>query len=189
MHSLTDMGKRTNRLTVLISIHYRLVIGIILLLGATSWQRSTYQRPTNLTVYAFLNTECPISQQYTRRLAELYQTFSPEGVRFVAVFPLRTDTPKAIEQFRVDYKLPFAGQPDKGARLARQFRAHVTPEVVVMQSDGKVRYQGAIDDWYVDLGKRRTEAVHTYLRDALNALLTNQPVPEARTEAVGCLIE
>lgn len=68
-------------------------------------------------------------------------------------------------------------------------RVLVTPEVVVMQSDGTIRYQGAIDNWYVALGKHRPEATHHYLQDALDTLLAGRDVAQPRTNAVGCLVE
>ena len=104
-----------------------------------------------LTVYVFLSTECPISQQYVRALEDLHLRFRASGVQFVAMFPLRTDSPRLIRRFQTEYHLSFACRPDISARLARQLRVHTTPEVVVMQADGAVRYQGAIDDWYVAL--------------------------------------
>ncbi|WP_338874870.1 redoxin domain-containing protein [Spirosoma sp. SC4-14] len=162
---------------------------ILLLILCLSGHQSVSAARKTLTVYVFLNTECPISQQYVVRLAEVYQHFSHSDVRFIAVFPLRTDTPAAIQRFRVEYKLPFAGKPDINTQLARHFRVRVTPEVVVMQSDGKVSYQGAIDNWYVDLGKHRPQATQYYLKDALTALLAGKSVVQPRTDAVGCLIE
>lgn len=144
---------------------------------------------SNLTVHIFLSTECPISQQYARELTGLQRQYSPLGVRFIAWFPLRTDSPRAIRQFQTEYSLSFAGKPDSRARLARQLRVRVTPEVVVMQSNGRVRYQGAIDDWYVALGKHRPEAAQHYLRDALDALLAGKDVLIVETKAVGCLVE
>gem|GEM_PF-7028454 len=44
------------------------------------------------SVYVFLNTECPISQQYARRLSVLSHQYA-SSVRFVALFPSKTDTP------------------------------------------------------------------------------------------------
>ncbi|SOD92369.1 Peroxiredoxin [Spirosoma fluviale] len=158
-------------------------LGLVLLLFTQS-----KPVPPRLTVYTFLSTECPISQQYIRTLDKLYQRFNPSGVRFIAMFPLAGDSPQRIRQFRSEYGLPFAGRPDVGARLARQFRVRTTPEVVVMQANGTVRYQGAIDDWYISLGKPRPEVTNAYLQQALNALLANQVVVTARTEAVGCLL-
>ncbi|RIV19347.1 hypothetical protein DYU11_24900 [Fibrisoma montanum] len=141
------------------------------------------------TVYLFLNTECPVCQQYAPRLAELHRSFRKAGVRFVGVYPLSTDSPQTIRQFHKLYQLPFEGQADPGAKLARYFRTHVTPEVVLMATDGTVSYQGAVDDWYVSLGKHRPSPTQHYLRDALTALLAGQPVAVPRTDAVGCLIE
>lgn len=141
------------------------------------------------TVYVFLSTECPISQQYVRTLTNLQQHYEPQGVQFIAWFSLRTDSPPVIRRFQTEYALSFAGKPDPGARLARQLRVRVTPEVVVMQSDGKIRYQGAIDNWYVTLGKHRPEANQHYLRAALDALLVGKDVLMSKTDAVGCLVE
>lgn len=144
--------------------------------------------PPTLTVYTFLSTECPISQQYVRTLENLHRRYGSSTIRFVAMFPLKTDSPRLIHQFRTEYGLSFAGLPDRGARLAQQFRVRTTPEVVVMQEDGTVRYQGAIDDWYVSLGKHRPKVTNAYLQNALDALLTEQVVMPTRTEAVGCLL-
>lgn len=104
-------------------------------------------------------------------------------------FPLRTDSRYAIRQFRATYGLPFSGQPDPAARLAHRLQVRVTPEVVVMQADGQVRYRGAIDDWYVALGKHRPEATQHYLRDALDALVAERPIDPTHMEAVGCMVE
>ena len=169
-------------------MHYtstRCLIVVLLLLASIS-RAIPQPRPR---VYVFLSTECPVSQQYTRQLTTLQQHYAPVGIQFIAWFPLRTDSPRAIRRFQKEYKLSFAGKPDSGARLARQLRIRVTPEVVVMQADGRVRYQGAIDDWYAALGKHRAEATQHYLRDALDALLAGKDVAITTTDAVGCLVE
>ena len=162
------------------------LIGMSVLLSGAN---SRPVRPSGATVHVFLSTECPISQQYVRQLSDLQRHYGPLGIRFVAWFPLRTDSPRIIRRFQTDYGLSFAGKPDAGARLARQLRVRVTPEVVVMQPDGRVRYQGSIDDWYAALGKRRAETTQHYLGDALNAILAGKEVAIVRTDAVGCLVE
>ena len=144
---------------------------------------------TRATVFVFLSTECPISQQYIRRLTELHHDFSGQGIGFVAVFPLRTDDYKTIGRFKTDYALPFRTQADPQQQLARQFRARITPEAVVQTKTGQIMYRGAIDDWFFALGKHRPEPTQHYLRDALRAFLANEPVLIQKTEPVGCLIE
>ena len=162
------------------------LVGLSMLMSGTT---SHPTRPSSITVHIFLSTECPISQQYVRQLTELQRRYKPSGIHFMAWFPLRTDSPRIIRQFQTEYKLSFAGKPDPGARLARQLRVRVTPEVVVMQSDGQVRYQGAIDDWYVSLGRHRSEVTKHYLCDALDAILIGSDVAVAKTDAVGCVVE
>lgn len=164
----------------------RLLLAISLLLSAATVCPIP---PRLLTVHVFLSTECPISQQYVRELSVLQERYKRKGVAFSAWFPLRTDSPRVIRGFQRTYALSFAGKPDSAAQLARQYQVRATPEVVVVGAGGQVRYRGAIDDCYVSLGKHRSAPTQHYLRDALDALLTNRPVLQVRTEAVGCLIE
>lgn len=158
------------------------------IIGLISFGSVAVSRGQTPVVYVFLSTECPISQQYARRLSALHRQYATE-VRIVALFPLKTDSPRLIRQFRNDYGLTIEGKPDLNAAMARQLRAHVTPEVVVLDSSGHTRYRGAIDDWYVALGKHRSAATQYYLRDALDALLAGKDTPIRQTQAVGCLIE
>ncbi len=148
----------------------------------------TPPRP-QVIVYVFLNTECPISQQYARELAALHKQYATRGIQFRAVFPSPTDNQLAITQFQQTYKLPFRGHSDKGLALTHRYHARITPEVVLLNPIGAVVYQGAIDDWYVSLGRHRTEPTQHYLRHALDALLAKQPIELAKTEPIGCFIE
>lgn len=144
--------------------------------------------PRPLTVYVFLNTECPISQQYARTLSVLSRQYA-SSVQFVALFPSKTDIPRLIRAFSADYNLTFSGKPDRGAKLARKLSARVTPEAVVLDAMGQIRYRGAIDNWYVTLGKHRSDATELYLQRALDALIAGKVVDVEKTDAVGCLIE
>src|SRR6476661_2129789 len=44
----------------------------------------------------FLGTECPISNSYVPRLAELHTAYAPRGVQFLAVNSNSQDTPARI---------------------------------------------------------------------------------------------
>lgn len=142
-----------------------------------------------IRVYVFLNTECPISQQYVHRINTLQKKFEFLGVQFTAYFPLSTDNRAAIERFRNEYRLISAGKPDVHAQLAHKFGVRVTPEVVVLNATNRVVYQGAIDDWYISPGRHQREARQAFLENALDALLANRPILPSQTDAVGCLIE
>ena len=49
-------------------------------------------------------------------------------------------------------------------------------------------YRGRIDDRYVDFGNTRARATQHDLRQALDAVLSGEPVANPRTKAVGCFI-
>jgi hypothetical protein len=52
-----------------------------------------------------------------------------------------------------------------------------------------VVYSGAIDNWAVDLGQKRQVITEFYVRDVLQALIHQQTIPYAKTQAIGCFLE
>ena len=64
----------------------------------------------------------------------------------------------------------------------------MTPEAVVIDSRGEIRYRGRIDNFYADLGKPRQQVTARDLRDALDAVLAGRTVPNPETRALGCAI-
>ena len=142
------------------------------------------------TVYVFLADTCPISQAATLPLRQLQAQYAAQGVRFVGVFPARETTPASLAAFAKTYQLTFALQADKGHRLTKRLHARVTPEAVVVGSDGRTTlYQGRLNDAYAGLGQHRPVVRHHELADALADVMAGRPVAVSRTEPVGCFIE
>jgi hypothetical protein len=77
---------------------------------------------------------------------------------------------------------------DRDRTLAHRARASVTPEAVLIDSKGEIRYRGRIDNRYVDFGKPRRVVTTFDLRDALEAVLAGKSVAHPETTAVGCYI-
>ena len=142
------------------------------------------------TVYVFLADTCPISQAATLPLRQLQAQYAVQGVRFVGVFPARETTPASLAAFAKTYQLTFSLQADKGHRLTKRLHARVTPEAVVVGSDGRTTlYQGRLNDAYAGLGQHRPVVRHHELADALADVMAGRPVAVSRTEPVGCFIE
>ena len=135
------------------------------------------------TVFIFTSTQCPISNIYTPRLIELGKTYGPRAVQFYAVNSNREDTREAVAKFAKERGFPFPTVKDNGTTLADKLDAHYTPEAVVIDSAGAVRYRGRIDD-----NKEREKVVRQDLREALDALLEGKDPPRASTIPVGCTI-
>ena len=142
------------------------------------------------TVYVFLADTCPISQAATLPLRQLQAQYAAQGVRFMGVFPARETTPASLAAFAKTYQLTFSLQADKGHRLTKRLHPRVTPEAVVVGSDGRTTlYQGRLNDAYAGLGQHRPVVRHHELADALADVMAGRPVAVSRTEPVGCFIE
>lgn len=142
-----------------------------------------------LTVIFFLAPECPLCVNYSKVMRALEVTYRDSAVRFIGVFPGQWVMIEEVIQFRIVNGLEFSINVDDDLRLARSLGASVTPESVLLDSAGRVLYQGAIDNWVNELGKKKLEVTEHYLSDAISAALAGRTPEVRRTVAKGCLIE
>lgn len=141
------------------------------------------------TVVTFLGPECPLSENYTKTLNNLQKQFEPNKVRFVDVFSGTYYSEHAIDSFITLFDVQQPKYLDKDQTLTKKLQATITPECFIFDSNGKVVYSGAIDNWAVDLGQKRQVITEFYARDVLQALIEKKSIPYSKTQAVGCFIE
>ncbi len=85
----------------------------------------------------------------------------------------------------VDYKIPFPVLMDPEGKVGRLYGAKTTPHMFVISPDGKVAYNGAIDD-----NRSPTELGETnYVLHALHDLLQGDAVQRAETKPYGCSVK
>jgi len=152
-------------------------------------QVSEFLKPnTKAIVLVFMGTQCPVIAQYAPRLVELSDKYQPKGVQFLGIYSNVGDDVlrMALHAQRCDF--PFPPLIDTEHRLADRYQIEVMSEVVVVDRDLKVRYQGAIDNQFKKRGTA-AQATQHYLEDALNQFLSNQTVELTHTLASGCKIE
>jgi peroxiredoxin len=138
-------------------------------------------------VVAFLGVECPLAKLYASRLSEMATTYQGQGVRFVGVDANPQDDNAELRTFAAEHQLSFPLMKDVAARTAKRLGATRTPEVVVLDATGQVRYRGRVDDQYL-VGVHRGEATSHDLQRALDELLAGEKVSVPKTAASGCLI-
>jgi hypothetical protein len=141
------------------------------------------------SVLLFITTDCPISNGYAPEIQRLCAAFASKGVRCLLLYEDVRITPSAVRTHLGAYRYAgVAAAVDGDRAIARAAGAAITPEAVVVDRAGTVRYHGRIDNLYADLGRRRHAATVHDLRDAIDAVLSNRPVATERTEALGCYI-
>jgi thiol-disulfide isomerase/thioredoxin len=142
-----------------------------------------------VNVLFFITSDCPISNGYAPEIQNLCAEYERKGVRCTLLYEDvgidRRSAQKHLNEFR------YRGIPagiDADRKIAKHAKATVTPQAVVIDSKGEIRYRGRINNFYADLGKPRQQITQHDLADAINAVLTGKPVPNPETQAVGCYI-
>lgn len=142
----------------------------------------------------FLGLECPLSRAAVPALNALHDLGARarangpyRGLRVLGVVPRETTGDAHARRGEAGIRFAVAGDPD--LVLARGFGAHVTPEVVLVDTAGRVLYRGAVDDRAADLRRRRPRPTRAWLDSAAAQWASGRPLEPASTRAVGCFIE
>jgi thiol-disulfide isomerase/thioredoxin len=146
----------------------------------------TDNNPTHF-VLVFLGTDCPISQKYMHTLRSLHETHA-SGIRFIGIIPENFSEEKIIT-FKDTYSVPFQLVRDLENQFAITLDASVTPEAFLLNKNGDLLYEGAIDNWFFALGRNRLKASEHYLEDAIKSVTSGTKIDTPQTKAVGCFIE
>jgi peroxiredoxin len=141
------------------------------------------------TVVVFTCNHCPYALAWHDRIMDVARDYAGRGLRFLAInsndaarYP--RDSYEAMQE-RVrneDWPLPYLH--DETQQVARDYGARVTPDVFVLDGEGKLRYRGAPDADYSDPTQNAA-----WLRDALDSVLGGNTPDPAETEPVGCSIK
>jgi thiol-disulfide isomerase/thioredoxin len=143
----------------------------------------------------FIATDCPISNWYAPTIQQVCRDYAAHGVDCTLVYEdvdlgatpaaLDADVRRHVREYRYG---AMTAAVDRTRVVARRAKATVTPQVVLVDRAGAIRYRGRIDNAYADLGKPRQHVTSHDLRTSLDALLASRPVPAPETEALGCYI-
>jgi hypothetical protein len=140
-------------------------------------------------VLFFLSAECPISRFYAQEIQRICREYGTRGVNCALIYE---DLPVNAAAIRAHLdEFGYRGIPavtDGTGKIATQVNATITPQAVVIDRAGKIRYRGRIDNFYADLGKPRRAATVHDLRDALDAVVAGRVVTRPETTPVGCFI-
>jgi peroxiredoxin len=137
------------------------------------------QKGHQAVVVVFRSTLCPYSNSYNELLKSMTTEYGRKGVLFLAVHSDRWETDDDIRAHAAKFGYVFPVIRDPDGRVATLLNARRTPEVFLMDGDGKLRYHGRI------AAKIGTPD----LRNAIDALLAGRPINPAETKAFGCSID
>ncbi len=151
-----------------------------------------------ILVIVFTCNHCPTAQAYEDRIIRLHADYKGKGVALVAISP---NDPKAVRLDELGYtdlsdsfeEMKLRAKEKKFAfpylydgdtqKTALAYGALATPHVFIFDRERRLRYTGRIDDSEVK------EVKSNDTRNAIDALLADQPVRVERTRVFGCSIK
>lgn len=145
---------------------------------------------TKGTLVVFTCNHCPYVKAWEKRITELGNAFSKQGIGVIAINP---NDPERSEDDDFDgmvarakeLGLQFPYVVDEGSAVAKAFGASKTPEAFLFDAKGKLVYHGTIDDNV----KEADKVEKRWLKDALTAVAAGQTPTVQQTKALGCGIK
>ena len=142
------------------------------------------------TIIFFISPECPLCKNYSLNIKQLSAQYLKKGFRFIAIVPGNRYTIPQVKEYKTTYGLKnISFYFDPNFELVHMLKAKVTPEVFVLDQTGKLVYNGRIDNWVYELGKKRKVITEHNLADVLFALDQHIIVTYKSVKALGCFIE
>lgn len=140
------------------------------------------------TVVFVRDPECPVSQRYGPRSAELARWYEKKGFNFLFIYLNNNLGADALldDAKRLHTNGVLVG---KGSfMLADALKVVSTGDSFLLDANKKLVYRGAIDDQY-GFGYTKDTPTHNYLRNAMDALLSGRKIDAPATSAPGCVID
>jgi peroxiredoxin len=138
-----------------------------------------------IVVLEWFNPEC----QYTKfayqkgRLPALARQVSDDkDVVWLGVYSAQSTDPLAILNFIKQSNIDHPVINDASGQIARLYYAKATPQVIIVDKDGKIAYSGTFDN---SLPKPRDGKVIGYAENALTEVLQGKPVTVPVTPPTG----
>jgi len=142
-----------------------------------------------IVVLEWLNPQCPYSRYHyetAQTMVKLADKYRDKGVVWLAVNSTFKTTPEANRDFDAKHKLPYPILDDRAGELARRYGARTTPHVFIIDKEGRLAYDGAIDD--APAGQPSAGKIN-YVDKALSELTLNRKVSVPNTPPYGTPIK
>jgi peroxiredoxin len=155
----------------------------------TEGARQSLSNGAKATALVFTCNHCPYALAWHDRIADVARDYADRGVRVLAINPndgarYPADSYEAMQERVRDEDWPMPYLHDESQDVAHAYGAKTTPDVFVVDSEGRLRYRGAPDSDHSDPSQNAA-----WLRDALDALLDGRDPDPAETEPVGCSVK
>lgn len=153
----------------------------------TGKEHSLSQYKGKVVVLEWTNPECPFVQRHYQAdtMANTLKGFDAKKVVWLAVDSTAHNTPEKSAAWKKTEGFTYPVLQDASGATGKTYGAKTTPHMYVIDTEGVVRYAGAIDD--DPRGKNDKKVNH--VQTTVDAVLNGKPVPASTTTPYGCSVK
>ncbi len=148
-----------------------------------------------IVVIESYNSDCPFchNQYATGAMQDLQKDLAAKGVVWLIVNSVNPSnhshrTPDQAKQELADEKMDVtAWIDDSSGTVGHLYDMKTTPDMYVIDKNGTLVYQGAIDDQPDPFHNPKT--AHNYVKEAVDDVLAGKPVAVSETKPYGCSVK
>jgi peroxiredoxin len=153
-------------------------------------KRADFQGKKGLLVM-FICRHCPYVKHVQHELARIGRDYANDSLGIVAIssndavaYP--DDAPESLREMAAELRFAFPYCFDETQDVARAYSAVCTPDFFLFDQQNRLVYRGQLDD-----SRPRNDKPVTGrdLRDAIQAVLEDRPVPPDQKPSIGCSIK
>jgi peroxiredoxin len=149
---------------------------------------SDFTRSGKTVVLEWFNPDCPVSKAYhvpQQAMGEVAGDYAGRNVVWLAINSggpgLQGHGLQRNQRAVDEYEIPFPVLLDESGAVGQHYAAQRTPHMYLIDADGILRYNGAIDN-----GNSRSPGDVNFVRQALDQLLAGAEVSVPTSTAFGC---
>ena len=139
-----------------------------------------------VVVIQFSSQKCPYSEGADPQISAFFEKHQEDGVVVLGIDSHNATTPEQIAEYAQENELAHPILKDEGSVYAALVGAERTPEVFVLDKEGKVVYHGA---WDSRRGTDYDADATMYTAEAVTAALAGETPETEQTKAWGCTIK
>jgi len=145
-----------------------------------------------VVVLEWINPNCPFSRRHATEKTMISTEGRHPGVVWIGVDssnPKSSDftKPEEYRKYAAGKGIDYAVVYDSSGATGQAYGAKSTPHMFVIDEQGKLIYNGAIDD--DPSGRKDIAARRNYVDQALTAHAAGRPVEPANTQPYGCSVK
>lgn len=143
-----------------------------------------------IVVLEWVNPQCPVckgAHQDGRIPDMVKQLKSQSDVVFLGVNSTHNTTAEQNAEALTKYGIDYPVLLDNAGTVGRAFGARTTPHIFVIDTEGKLRYAGALDNNAA--GDKNGDEITNYVLNAVKQIKAGETVTPETTKSYGCSVK